>query len=238
MIHLKEAVEDLDLCFLVETSSSANEVNSNFRSLAKENIQKIISVLHPQFKRTLLDCLRKNNILSHISGEEGGSKIWYAKYLDSLYPRPGSPRRRLGSESPQSIAATPSPAPAVGSLPFSPTSSPDPAPSPATVPSSPPESNPQHPASQDSNQDSSASPDSNPIVQENKKSNSNKSVVIAVAVTASVTFVVAALLFICFSKVCRKGSGLRRNDERPLLGISFSEFSVGIYSYIRVSYTF
>jgi hypothetical protein len=234
LIHLKEAVEDLDLCFLVETSSSANEVNSNFRSLAKKNIQKIISVLHPQFKRTLLDCLRKNNILSH---------IWYAKYLDSLYPRRCSPRRRLGSESLQSIAAAPSPAPGVGSLPSSPAPSPDPAPSPATVPSSTPESNPQHtavspPVQPAANQDSSASADSNPIVQENKKSNSNKSVVIAVAVTASVTFVVAALLFICFSKVCRKGSGLRRNDERPLLGMSFSEFSVGIYSYMRASYTF
>jgi len=236
LIHLKEAVEDLDLCFLVETSSIANEVNSNFRSLAKENIQKIISVLHPQLKTTLVDCLRKNNILSHISGEEGGSKIWYAKYSDSLYPRPGAPRRHL-------VAEIPTPAPAVGPFISSPPSSPDPAPSPATVPSSPPESNPQHPVVSPqepffpplqpaANEAASASPDTNSHVQENKKSNSHKSVVIAVAVTASVTFVVVALLFLCCSKVCRKGSGLRRNDERPLLGISFSEFSVGIYYYM------
>lgn len=228
MIHLKEAVEDLDLCFVGETSCSANEVNSNFRSLAKENIQKIISVLHPQLKRTLLDCLRKNNILSHISGVEGGSKIWYAKYLDSLYPRPSAPRRQLGVESLQSIAETPSQAPTVASLNSGPTSSPDPAPSPpATVPSSPPESNSQRP---------SVSPQkplfNNANVQENKKSNNRKSVIIAVSVTASVTFVVAALLFLCCSKVCGKGSGLRRNDERPLLGMSLSEFSVGIYSYM------
>lgn len=242
MIHLKEAVEDLDLCFLVETSSIANEVNSNFRSLAKENIQKIISVLHPQLKKTLVDCLRKNNILFHISGEKGGSKIWYAKYLDSLYPRPGAPRRHLGAESRRSIAETPTPAPAAGPF-ISPPSSPDPAPSPATVPSSPPESNPQSPVVSPrvpfflplqpaANEAASASPDVNLNVQENKKSNSHKSVVIAVAVTASVTFVVVALLFLCCSKVCRKGSGLRRNDERPLLGMSFSEFSVGIYYYM------
>ncbi|XP_040986357.1 formin-like protein 5 [Juglans microcarpa x Juglans regia] len=242
LIHLREAVKDLNLCFLDEKFNSANDINSRFQSLAKENIQKIISVLHPQLKRTLLDCLRKNNILFHVSGEEGGSKIWYAKYLGSLYTRPNAPRRHLGAELLQ-ISETPSPAPAVGPPISSPTPSPDPAPSPAPVPFSSPAPNPQSPAVspgvpffppnfsnstfQSSANDSFSGSPSNSNVQENKQSNSHKSVVIAVAVTASVTFVVVALFFLCYTKVCSKGSRARRNDERPLLSLSLNDFSVG-----------
>lgn len=237
LIHLKEAIEDLDLCCLEETSSSANEVNSKFRSLAKENIHKIISVLHPQLERTLLDCLRKTNIQFSVSGEEGGSKIWYAKYLESQNSRPDSPRRNLGAEL-QSISNPPGPSPI-----SSPTPSPGPALSPAPVSS--PDSNSQRPAasprvppffpidSKNSTSDPpadelfSASPDSNSNVQADKKSASRKPVVIAVIVTASVTFVVAALFFLCFCKVCRTGTAGRRNDERPLLSLSLSDYSVG-----------
>ncbi|KAG6689522.1 hypothetical protein I3842_11G179700 [Carya illinoinensis] len=226
LIHSREAVKDLSLCFLDEKSNSANDINSRFRSLAKENIEKIISVLHPHLKRTLLDCLRKNNILFHVSGEEGGSKIWYAEYLGFLYTRPNGPRRHLGAELLQN-SETPSPAPAVGPPISSPTPSPDLAPSPAPVPFSSPAPYPQSPAvspgvpnfsnstfQPSANEDSSGSP-SNSNVQENKRSNSHKSVVIAVAVTASVTFVVVALFFLCYTKVCSKGSRARRNDERP-----------------------
>ncbi|KAG7957492.1 hypothetical protein I3843_11G178000 [Carya illinoinensis] len=238
LIHSREAVKDLSLCFLDEKSNSANDINSRFRSLAKENIEKIISVLHPHLKRTLLDCLRKNNILFHVSGEEGGSKIWYAEYLGFLYTRPNGPRRHLGAELLQN-SETPSPAPAVGSPISSPTPSPDLAPSPAPVPFSSPAPYPQSPAvspgvpnfsnstfQPSANEDSSGSP-SNSNVQENKRSNSHKSVVIAVAVTASVTFVVVALFFLCYTEVCSKGSRARRNDERPLLSLSLNEYSVG-----------
>lgn len=221
LIHLKGANEGLDLCCLEDSSSSVNEVNSKSQSLAKENIQKIISVLHPQLERTLLDCLRKISIQFRVSGEEGGPKIWYAKNLESQYPRPDSPRRNLVTES------SPGPAPAVGS----PNPSLTPSPSPMQVPSSPPDSNSQPPPPvpffPPASNDSSASPDSNSNVQANKQSASRKPVVIAVVVTASVTFVVAALFFLCCCKVCGRRSGVRRNDERPLLSLSLSDYSVG-----------
>ena len=224
LIHLKGANEGLDLCCLEDSSSSANEVNSKSRSLAKENVQKIISVLHPQLERTLLDCLRKISIQFRVSGEEGGPKIWYAKNLESQYPRPDSPRRNL-------VSAAPAPSPAVGSPNPSPTPSADPAPSPMPVPSSPPDSNSQPPTPvpffPPTSNNSSTSPDSNSNVQANKQSASRKPVVIAVVVTASVTFVVAALFFLCCCKVCGRGSGVRRNDERPLLSLSLSDYSVG-----------
>ncbi|KAM4092558.1 hypothetical protein ACJW30_06G048400 [Castanea mollissima] len=224
LIHLKGANE-LDLYCLEDSSSSANEVNSKSQSLAKENIQKIISVLHPQLERTLLDCLRKISIQFRVSGEEGGAKVWYAKNLESQYPRPDSPRRNLGA------AQAPAPAPVVGSPSPSPTPSPDPAPSPMPVPSSPPDSNshpsPQVPFFLPTTNDSSANQDSNSTVQANKQRASRKPVVIAVVVTASVTFVVAALFFLCCCKFCRRGSGVRRNDERPLLSLSLSDYSVG-----------
>ena len=225
MIHLTGANEGLDLCCPEDSSSSANEVNSKSQSLAKENIQKIISVLHPQLERTLLDCLRKISIQFRVSGEESGPKIWYAKNLESQHPRPDSPRRNLGS--------APAPAPAVVSPNPSPTPSADPAPSPSpsSVPSSHLDSNSQPPSLvpffPPTSNDSSASPASNSNVQANKQSASRKPVVIAVVVTASVTFVVAALFFLCCCKVCGRGSGVRRNDERPLLSLSLSDYSVG-----------
>lgn len=249
LIHLSEAVGDLDLCFVEETSGGTEDVNSRFRSLATENMQKIIGVLHPALKRTLLDCFRKNNILFHVSGEEAGSKIWYAEYIGSLYPRVDAPRRHLGAELLQSITGEPSPAPGVGSGFSSPVPSPDAALSPAPVPSSNPASTPQPSAvsprepffpqvvnnssiQPPANEYSSASPDSSINVQGNKQSGSHKSVVIAVVVTASVTVVVAALFFLCYMKCCRTGSGGRRNDERPLLSLSMSDFSVGIFSHV------
>ena len=138
----------------------------------------------------------------------------------------------------QSISNPPGPSPI-----SSPTPSPGPALSPAPVSS--PDSNSQRPAASprvppffpiDSKNSTSeppadelfsASPDSNSNVQADKKSASRKPVVIAVIVTASVTFVVAALFFLCFCKVCRTGTAGRRNDERPLLSLSLSDYSVG-----------
>ena len=83
-------------------------------------------------ERTLLDCLRKISIHFRVFGEEGGPKIWYAKNLESQYPRPDTPRRNLGVESSEPQASAP--ALAVGSPNPSPTPSADPAPSPMPVP--------------------------------------------------------------------------------------------------------
>ncbi|KAA8526929.1 hypothetical protein F0562_008842 [Nyssa sinensis] len=205
LIHAKEAVEDLELYAPVEQSSSSNEIIS--RSLANEDIHKAISVLHPQVKQTLLDCLRRKNLLFLVSGEESNSKNWYTKYLESLFASADASRRR---ELIQSSEETPAPSPVIGSPVFSlaPSSSPS--------PSQPP-----------SGENTSAGADSATNVQSNKKSSSRKPVIIAVVVTAAVTFVVVALLFLCYHKSCRTGFGVGRNDERPLLSLSLRDYSIG-----------
>lgn len=248
-IHLKEAVEELHFCLTDEASSRNNKVGSKSGSLTKESIQKMICLLHPQVKQTLLDCFRKNKFSFLVSGEDDGSSIWYDKYVKSLFPGPDDPRRKLGTESVQSIkrilaeaptvrnsSPTPAPSPSPGSYP-GPATSPGPAsegPSsrrPAASPKEPffpflPKSSSLEPSA---NETSSASPGSEGV-HAGKQSNNNKVIVIAVVVTASVTFLIAALLFLCCGKFYRTGSRIGRNDESPLLSLSLSDFSTGIYS--------
>ncbi|KAJ6894467.1 formin-like protein 5 [Populus alba x Populus x berolinensis] len=227
LIRLKEAGGN-NFFSPEETFSGADELSSEGWSMAKENSQRLIKVLHPQLKETILDCIRKNSYLFHVSGDEGGADIYHSTSLNSLFHRHAGARRNLL----QSIAEAPAPAPAVGSLipspapapdlALSPVSTPNPAPSPQelffTRPSPPPPS---------LSEDSSGGPASVPNIDPDNGKNNNKTVLIAVLVTAAVTFVLAALFFLFCTKVCRRGSGARRNDERPLLSISLSDYSVG-----------
>ncbi|XP_057950106.1 formin-like protein 5 [Malania oleifera] len=230
LTHMDIAVEDIDVFVPDETSSSSNEILRRGQSLSKENIQKAINVLQPQMRQIHFDCLRKN--LHYISGEEDSFEKWYTKYFRFLLGRsdvPVASRQSLGRELQQSIAEAPSPAPKIES-PMSntaPSSSEAPSDNPARPPSAsffPPSFNDS--SLQPSDGENSSSPDSGSNVQSNKQSSNHKSVVIAVVITAAGTFVFAALLFLCCQK-CRNGSGVRRNDERPLLSLSLSEFSVG-----------
>lgn len=227
LIRLKEAGGN-NFFSPEETFSGADELSSEGWSMAKENSQRLIKVLHPQLKETILDCIRKNSYLFHVSGDEGGADIYHSTSLNSLFHRHAGARRNLL----QSIAEAPAPAPAVGSLipspapapdlALSPVSTPNPAPSPQelffTQPSPPPPS---------LSENSSGGPASVPNIDPDNGKNNNKTVLIAVLVTAAVTFVLAALFFLFCTKVCRRGSGARRNDERPLLSISLSDYSVG-----------
>ncbi|KAF4394601.1 hypothetical protein F8388_020426 [Cannabis sativa] len=216
-----ETVKVLDLSLAGEAPSHFHGINAESWSLAKENIQKTISFLNPQ----ILYCLQTHNPLFRVSGEEVGSKIWYPKYLESIFSR-YVPRRVLAFESLKSVAGAPAPAPASRA-----------APSPSQLPSSDPPTSPKMPFFPPINNDpnlrsppaknSTAGPNSGLDAQDVKRSKSNRSVVIAVAVTASVTFVIVALLFLCCGGYCGTGSKLRRNDERPLLSLSLSEFSIG-----------
>ncbi|XP_011048274.1 PREDICTED: formin-like protein 5 [Populus euphratica] len=216
-IQLKEADENLNFCFPEETFNGAIELRSKGWSVSKENIQKLIKVQHPQLKETLLDCIRKDNHLFHVSGDEGGADNYHTKCAIA--------RRNLL----QIISEPPAPVPAVGSPFPSPSPAPDLAPSPASTPISVP--SPQEPffphltPPPPSPSESSSSQTSGPIEPDN--GNNHKTVVIAVVVTAGVTFVVAALFFLLCTKVCWRGSGARRNDERPLLSLSLSDYSVG-----------
>ncbi|KAJ6752200.1 hypothetical protein OIU85_002605 [Salix viminalis] len=126
------------------------------------------------------------------------------------------------SQSPRPSASAGSPSP-------SPSPAPDLAPSPASTPN--PSPSPQEPffphlTPPSPREISPAGQISGPIEPDNGKNN-HKTIVFAVVVTAGVTFVVAALFFLLCNKVCRRGPGARRNDERPLLSLSLSDYSVG-----------
>jgi len=217
LIQLKEADENLNFCFPEETFNGASELRSKGWSVSKENIQKLIKVPQPQLKETLLDCIRKDNHLFHVSGDEGGA--------DNYHTRHAVARRNLL----QIISEPPAPVPVVGSPFPSPSPSPDLAPSPASTPNSIP--SPQEPffphltpPPPSPSENSSSSQTSGPIEPDN---GNNHKTVIAVVVTAGVTFIVAALFFLLCTKVCWRGPGARRNDERPLLSLSLSDYSVG-----------
>ncbi|KAF9672935.1 hypothetical protein SADUNF_Sadunf11G0096000 [Salix dunnii] len=161
-IRLKEAGEKPNFCLPAETFSGADEFSSKGWSADKENSQRLIKVLHPQFRETLTDCIRKNNYLFHVSGDED----------EPFFPRLSPPPLSLS-------------------------------------------------------ENSSGGSTSGPNIEPDNGKNNNKTVLIAVLVTAAVTFVLAALFFLFCTTVCRRGSGARRNDERPLLSISLSDYSVG-----------
>lgn len=76
-------------------------------------------------------------------------------------------------------------------------------------------------------EDGSAASASGPSVEPGSHRRNRKAIIIAVAVTAAVTFVFAALFFFCCTKICQKHSRGRRNDEKPLLGVSLTDYSTG-----------
>ncbi|KAL7218101.1 hypothetical protein ACSBR2_011387 [Camellia fascicularis] len=198
LLNAEEAAEDLELYVPEEKYGINNGIISSSTLLAKEDIQKAILVLHPQGKRTLLDCLRKNNIPYLVSGEESHTKNWYTKYLEFLFARTDAHRRR---QLLQSFAPAPASAPTVESPKLKPVSSI------SKVPDS---------------VRSSATPNSATITQSNKQESIHQAVVIAVVVTAAVTFVFTALVFSCYY---RSHTGLGRNNEKPLLSLSLSDYS-------------
>ncbi|KAG5235630.1 formin protein [Salix suchowensis] len=256
-IRLKEAGENPNFYLPEETFSGADELSSKGWSLEKENSQRLIKVLHPQLKETLTDCIRKNNYLFHVSGDEGSADIYHLTFLNSLFHRRAGARRNL-LQSIASMIPSPAPAPSVGSMipspapaPFVGSMIPSPAPAPSVgsmIPSPAPTPylapypvSTQNPApSSDEpffarlsppplslSENSSGGSTSGPNIEPDNDKNNNKTVLIAVLVTAAVTFVLAALFFLFCTTVCRRGSGARRNDERPLLSISLSDYSVG-----------
>lgn len=231
LIRFKEVVEDLNLCLPEETPGGTDESNSRSQSLSKPNLVKLSNALHPHLKQTLLHCIRENNLLHHVS-RGGGS--WY----ESLYPQPDAPRENQHLILPRSLAeipnraSTPAPAPAVAPAPVHARAT-----APATSPTQDAKPRPRTPPTPFFPSVSSSSPTvgdnsttnsgSGTSARADDKTNHHNTVIIAVVVTAAVTFVAAALLFLCCSRFCRTGSGGRQNDERPLLSLSLSDYSVG-----------
>ncbi len=215
----------------------ASESNSEGRLLTKEHVWKMVKVQNPHLMQTILDCMRKNNNLFHVSGESG-SNIQHTRYLDSVFPIRIVPKRNLL----QSVAEVPAsaPVPVAGSPFFSPVPSADLAPSPVSTPSpvsmpspvsTPSPQKPFFPQGGDSSptatEDASAGPASDPNVEPDSHRSNHKVIVIAVVVTAAVTFAFAALFFFFCTKIRRRNSGGRQNDEKPLLSLSLSNYSTG-----------
>ncbi|KAG4132414.1 hypothetical protein ERO13_D08G030700v2 [Gossypium hirsutum] len=213
---LNEAFGDPNLYLLGETFGTTNDITTKGYSLAKENSQNLISVLHPELKQAISDCIRKNNLLFQVSGEDCGLKTWYIRYIDSLFHWHDVPRRTLAT---QSIAIAPSPnlgpsiAPAPSPTSFFPRLSPASLQSPASLPSPLPSTN---------NLPESTSPTN--VDPRHKGNDNSRTIIIACVVTAVVTSVVAVLFFIL---CCRRGSASKQNDERPLLSLSLNDFSGG-----------
>lgn len=232
LIQLKGGADELVEWFPQEPSRGTDE-NSGMRYLLRENIQRLINAHNPELKQTLLHCLRQNDLPLHVSGEEADSKPWRASFIESMLSESSVLRRNL-AESPQHISLAPSPGPAVSSP------SPSPVPSLALVPSPAisqapksghPSPSPETPFFQHldppATGDTAAQPSSATDAQANKKSNHERTVVLAVVITALVTFVIAALLFLCCSRF-RNGRG-KQNDERPLLSLSMGDYSIGTF---------
>ncbi|KAG2299354.1 hypothetical protein Bca4012_010925 [Brassica carinata] len=161
---------------------------------------------HSHLKQTLLGCIQEQAKLN-------GHNLKYLKLLPSLLD---TPRRNLASR-PVSLSPSPSP-------------SPSPAPKrsrgPPTRSRSPSPRNSFFPPS-GSPPNGSQSSTSGPTSSTKRKEEHEKTIIIAVVATAVSTFLLAALLFLCCTRVCGKGSGGRKNDERPLLSLSSSDHSVG-----------
>ncbi|KAK9151950.1 hypothetical protein Syun_010259 [Stephania yunnanensis] len=184
------------------------------------------------------------NFRPHLSWTEGtgnipevrgkdDSKGWYNAYLESLFSWPNESRRFLRTQS-HITTANNAPSPAV----HSPSYSPAPSTGPAYVDSQAP--NPQRhsegplppffprldPVGQPPpSGHMSASPDSSPSLP-SKNQRIRRRVAIAVAVTAAGTLFLASLLFCCYFK-CRNGSSNRLRDDKPLLSLGLSDFSIG-----------
>lgn len=219
LVHSNEAIKDLEFSGLVEEASGGKGIFSNRRSLT-ENKEKNVNLLT---KEALVACLVKKNLLFLISGEEKHSPTWYTRCMDFLFSWYGAPRRRELLQVGDAPAPAPAPAPATSSS-ENPTS-PPPA-RPPTKPFFPRDYNDSSKSSAPSDQ-SSASQNSTSDGQSNKKKSNTKTVLVAVLVTAAVTFIVVALFFICYCKVCGVGYRKGKKDERPLLSLSISDYSVG-----------
>ncbi|CAJ1978720.1 unnamed protein product [Sphenostylis stenocarpa] len=257
LFHLIKDVENSDLCLSRELSGITNTISSKIQPLAQEEIQKFINAYCPQFKENILHCLRKNNLPLPVSRKEDDSKIWHVICSGPLFSRTSVPARNFGRILLQHISVALSPGPAPSLTPSSepspaPSSEPSPAPSsgPSPAPSSEPSPAPSPHAptphhlpgllqpsfaptsffpklTPPAASDISAPPSSDILKQENNHSN-KKTVVLAVVITALVTFIAAALLFLCWSRY-RKTGHVRLNDDRPLLSLSMSDYSVGMY---------
>ncbi|KAG8386199.1 hypothetical protein BUALT_Bualt03G0124200 [Buddleja alternifolia] len=212
----KKTLNDLELHFLDKRSSNGNKLTNGRSSPAK--MHENVNILLPQVNQILVNCVRGKNLMLPDTGEEKVPDTWYTRCFGILFNRHSSSWRR---ELAQTFGEAPAPSPSV--------SSPSPSPSIPPVPTQIPASPPLLPFFPQDSNNSNMQPTAGDHPSDVRSSNnrtSKRTVIIAVVVTASVTFLFAALLFFC---CCGPRSRLRKNDERPLLSLSLSDYSIASY---------
>lgn len=220
LVDAQKTLQDLEFHFMEERSIDSNEL-SNGR-LSRMEMHETVNFLLPQVNQILIDCVRGKSIILPNAGDEKGLATWYTTYLGYLFNHRWSSTRRVlaqgsdGAPAPSPTVSSPSPAP---SIPLASTQI-HPPPLPFFSPDI--SNSDLQPTAGDGTSTSASD------VQSAHRKTSKKTVVIAVVVTASVTFVLVALFFLFCRRCCRMGSGQGRNDERPLLSLSLSDYSIGM----------
>ncbi|KAH6834802.1 formin homology5 [Perilla frutescens var. hirtella] len=216
LLQAQKNVQDFELRFAEKSSYSSELVDGKS---SRAQMHQAVNVLFPQVYQILVDCVRGKNLLRNV-GKEKSLDSWYPRYLEFLFKLPWSSKRRVLAQAsgeapaPSPLNLSPSPAPSI------------PLPS-ANIPASPP-SVPFFRPDVNSNSQPTAAGEQTAGASNEQPSNqksSKKTVVIAVVVTASVTFVIVAVLFL-FCRRCGIGRGRGKNDERPLLSLSISDYSI------------
>ncbi|MFS7921145.1 putative formin, FH2 domain-containing protein [Helianthus anomalus] len=195
------------------------KVSNHETLLEQDRILKSLAFQDLYVKKTILDCLNAKYVAVPESGETETehSSTWYIDYLQyfSLGDNFARRTRRLAESDAPALSPSPSPGP-------SPVEAPG-----FTRPPSPPFF-PEIPNDRNTGKTTLAPTGSGANVQSgNGNSDTHKKIIIAVVVTATVTFMLAALLFCCYVRHC--GKGRRQNDEAHLLSSSMSEHNGGSY---------
>ncbi|KAH9625753.1 hypothetical protein KSS87_022306, partial [Heliosperma pusillum] len=202
-----------------ETSRSLTGKSIHDQALSEEAVQKALSILDPQIKQSIYKCLSDNYVITPVSGEEVS---WLQKHLRYVMPKsnPTTISRRQLAEAP-----SPAPAPARASSPkpsgSKQSGSKRKAPPPEdtfVIPIPIPRDSPSLAKEDTADGGSDTTGDHH--------SNNQSTIIIVVAVTAAGTFIIATILFLCCRKAFGEGSGLEHKDDRPLLRLSMSEYSV------------
>lgn len=244
LLDRKKSVKEFYLYILREAIR-----DTKLALLPKRNIDRAIIVVHPHVRQTVLDGLERQSLLLHVPGEEASSKNWVIKCVDLLSSLPNSPRRYLASQlRPQiaprpatALAPSPAPASASASASYGPApsdlaaaSSPSPNPSPPVEAPEEPSPSPELIDSLPLAPPPKQFPPADQVVQRKspkKDDGSEKKKIVAIAATAAGVLAVVALFLFCCLRGSSKKIGPRdgKRDEKPLLDLSMSDFSTGIY---------
>ncbi|XP_020276265.1 formin-like protein 5 isoform X2 [Asparagus officinalis] len=220
--------------------------------LSKGSMQEALDLLSPGINPSFRDCLVKQNFPLYNSADDS-LRIWFTNYLESSLRQLPSIRRYLASKSSEEMSPNSAPAPSPISDPdadsnpsliprVKPTKNSPPSPSsgrekaPSKGPKGP---KGVQPASDNGASDNGVVASDNGVFSQqpddkiqrqtppvNNQFN-NSAVIIAVAVTAAVTAVCVALVFICYFRWKGKNryAGYKIKDDKPLLGLSISDLS-------------